>query len=120
MSYYTANTDLGAPATLKLLKTFKGVVIGNETQDFVIKYAFDYSTAFTSRTFTSNERTVPSEYNTSEYGVGEYTGGLHVAFPKVQLGGSGSIIKFGIETVINNAPVSIQKIDTYVKIGKLI
>ncbi len=120
MTYYTANTDLGAPATLKFPKIFKGVVIGNETQDFVIKYGFDYSTNYTSRTFSSTESAVPSEYNIAEYGIGEYTGGLLIAFPRVQLGGSGTIIKFGIETTINNAPVSIQKIDTYVKIGKLI
>lgn len=120
MTYSAANTNFGAAGLLKFPKKFEAIVIGNETQDFVVKYAFDYSTNFTSRTFSSNEQTVPSEYNIAEYGIGEYTGGLQIAFPRVHLGGSGKIVKFGLETVINNAPVSFQKIDVFIKIGKLI
>jgi hypothetical protein len=36
------------------------------------------------------------------------------------LGGSGSIMQLGFEADINSAPLSIQKIDIYVKAGKTI
>lgn len=118
MSYYTANADFGASSILKLIKKSRFVVIGNETQDFIIKYAFDYSSRFYSRVFYSNESSIPAEYNIAEYGVGEYTGGVVISTVEVNLGGSGKVVKFGVEAVINNAPVSIQKAELFFKLGK--
>jgi hypothetical protein len=120
MIYFTSNSDFGQPATLKLLRKCKLVVIGNETQDFVIKYSFDYRSATTPRYYFNQSSQFPSEFNVAEYGIGEYTGGLVVAEASVHLGGSGRVVKFGIETEINGAPVSIQKADIYVKLGKLL
>lgn len=119
MSYYTPNSDMAAPSSLKFLKRAKLIAIGNDTQDFVIKYAFDYSGTYYSRVYFNNKVQVPSEYNIAEYGVGEYTGGLNIITAKVNLGGSGEVIKFGVETVVDGAPVSIQKADVYVTTGKI-
>ena len=119
MIYFTSNSDVGAASVLKFLKKTRIVIIGNETQDFVIKYGFDYSTRFTPRYYFNNAAQIPSEYNIAEYGIGEYTGGLLVVEASVNLGGSGRIVKFGIETEIDGAPVSIQKADLYLKIGKV-
>ena len=118
MSYFTSNTDLGQPTTLKLLKKALVTIIGNETQDFVVKYGFDYNTLFSSRVFFGGTSNPVSEYNIAEYGIGEYSGGLAIATVNVNLGGSGKVIKFGIETEVNGAPVSIQKAEIFVKIGK--
>jgi hypothetical protein len=120
MIYFTSSTDMGAPSTLKFLKKAALIVIGNETQDFVIKYGFDYNTSYTPRFYLSNSSSVPSEYNIAEYNIGEYTGGTLISEVKVNLGGSGRIVQFGIETDINGAPVSIQKADIYLKMGKLL
>lgn len=119
MSYYTANSDLGAPSIIKFPKKIDFVVIGNETQDFVVKYAYDYTTRFTPRSIFSKESSVPSEYNIAEYGIGEYTGGILVGSIRTNVGGSGRVIKIGIETIVNGAPISIQKADLYVKLGKI-
>lgn len=118
MSYFTSNTDLGQPTTLKLLKKALVTIIGNETQDFVVKYGFDYNTLFSSRVYFGGTSNPVSEYNIAEYGIGEYSGGLAIATVNVNLGGSGKVIKFGIETEVNGAPVSIQKAEIFVKIGK--
>jgi hypothetical protein len=120
MIYYTANTDMGQPSTVKFLKKAKVIVIGNSTQDFVIKYGFDYNTQFSPRIFLGGTGNSSSEYNIAEYGIGEYSGGLAIASVNVNLGGSGKVIKFGIETEVNGAPISIQKADIYVKLGKLL
>lgn len=119
MIYFTSNSDIGAPNLLKFLKKASVTVIGNETQDFVIKYGFDYSSLFSSRFYLSNESSVPSEYSIAEYNIGEYTGGILIAEARVNLGGSGRVAKFGIETEVNGAPVSIQKASIYFKLGKL-
>lgn len=119
MVYFTSNTDVAAPSILKFLKKARLVLIGNQTQDFVIKYGFDYSINFTPRYFFNASAQIPSEYNVAEYGIGEYTGGLVIVEAAVNLGGSGRIVKFGIETEIDGAPVSVQKADIYLKIGKV-
>ena len=118
MSYYTSNTDFGQPTTLKLLKKGLITVIGNDTQDFVVKYGFDYNSLFSSRVYFGGTSNPVSEYNIAEYGIGEYSGGLAIATVNVNLGGSGKVIKFGIETEVNGSPVSIQKAEIFVKIGK--
>jgi hypothetical protein len=118
IAYFTANSDLGAPNLLKFPKKLDFIVIGNEAQDFTIKYAFDYSTRFSPRTVFSSYSVVPSEWNIAEYGIGEYTGGIFVGSIRTNIGGSGRVIKVGIETSVNGAPISIQKADIYVKLGK--
>jgi len=120
MVYFTTSTDSGAASTLKFLKKAAVTVIGNETQDFVIKYGFDYSTRFIPRTTTGNQTTVPSNFNVAEYNIGEYSGGLVVSEIRVNLGGSGRVIKFGVESEVNGAPVSIQKAEVFFKLGKLL
>lgn len=120
MIYFTSNTDFGSPSQLKMLKKVNLVVISNQTQDFVIKYGFDYKTIFTPRISFSNESQVPSEYKIAEYGIGEYTGGLLINTLQVNLGGSGRVVKFGVETEVNGSPVAIQKADLFLKTGKIL
>lgn len=118
MTYYSPNSDFGVPSTLKLLKKAKLTIICNEVQNFVLKYAFDYTTNYVPRTFENSNAVTSSEYNTSEYGLGEYSGGLNILTVSLNIGGSGKVVKFGIETTINSSPVSIQKADLNFKLGK--
>lgn len=119
MTYFTSNSDVGLPSILKILKKAKMTLISDEAQDFVFKYSYNYSTDFTSRTIQKEYSQGLSEYNMAEYNIGEYTGGIYVTQVSVLLGGHGDIIKFGIETQVNGAPVSIQRIDVYYKSGRL-
>ena len=61
-----------------------------------------------------------SEYSIDEYSIGEYTNGLALEEVRSNLGGSGSVIQLGFEADINQNPLSIQKIDVYVKAGKTV
>ena len=119
MVYFTANTDIGAPSQLKFLKKGSVLIIGNDTQDVVIKYGFDYNTLFESRIYFGNTNNPISEYNIAEYGIGEYSGGLAILEARVNLGGSGRVVKLGIETEVDGAPVSIQKTELFFKMGKV-
>jgi hypothetical protein len=118
MSFFTSNTDANSPSSLKFLKKASFTTIGNNTQNYVVKYGFDYTTLFTSRSYASSSSEVPSEYSIAEYGIGEYTGGLLISEVRVNLGGSGNVIKFGVTTEVNGAPVSIQKAEIFYKLGK--
>ena len=119
MVYFTSNTDISSPAQLKFLKKGSVLIIGNQTQDVVMKYGFDYNSLFQSRVFFGTTNNIVSEYNISEYGIGEYSGGLAILEARMNLGGSGRVIKLGIETEVDGSPVSIQKTELFFKIGKV-
>ena len=121
MQYYTSNADLGAPATSKFLKKASLVVIGSGDQDFVFKYGYDYTLNYSSQSINKNLGLASfSKYNTdAEYNIAEYASvGIGVNNVSVPLGGSGKVIQFGVESTVQGDPVSIQKIDVFLKTGK--
>ena len=120
LRYYTNYFDLGNPTSLKFLKKGTFVVIGGVGQDVALKYGFDYVDSFRSITKTLASGATVSEYNIAEYNIAEYTSGLKLEEVKANLGGSGSILQLGFEADINQNPLSIQKIDVYVKSGKVV
>ncbi len=117
--YYTNYFDLGSPTTMKFLKKGNFVVVGGVGQDVALKYGFDYINSY--RSITKQLRTGSVyEYNIGEYAIAEFSSGLVLEEVNSNLGGSGSIMQLGFEADINQSPLSIQKIDIYVKAGKTV
>jgi hypothetical protein len=119
LRYYTNYFDLGGPTTLKFLKKGNFVVVGGVGQDVALKYGFDYINSYRSITKKLRAGNV-YQYGIGEYAIAEYSSGLVLEEVNSNLGGSGSIMQLGFEADINSAPLSIQKIDIYVKAGKTI
>ena len=117
MSYYTNYFDLGSPTAIKILKKISFTIIGGNGADVVLKYGFDYSQNYDSQNITLGDVN-PAEYGIAEYNIGEYTAGVVFDNQKIQVGGSGNIIQLGIETIINNFDLSIQKLDVFCKAGR--
>jgi hypothetical protein len=104
---------------MKFLKKGNFVVVGGVGQNVALKYGFDYINSY--RSITKQLRTGSVyEYNIGEYAIAEFSSGLVLDEVNSNLGGSGSIMQLGFEADINAAPLSIQKIDIYVKAGKTI
>ena len=123
MTYYTSNSDLGAPTQGKMLKKANLVVIGSGDQDFAFKYGYDYTLNPSSVNIVQNLGTKTfSKYNTTaKYNISKYaSAGIGVNTISMQLTGSGKVIQFGVEATVNDNPVSIQKIDVYLKTGKIL
>jgi len=119
MRYYTNHFDLGSPTSLKFLKKANFTVVGGIGQNVFIKYGFDYVASYKDIRKSLVAGNV-SEYSIDEYSIGEYTSGLALEEVRSNLGGSGSVIQLGFEADINQNPLSIQKIDVYVKAGKTV
>lgn len=117
MSYYTNYFDLGTPTAIKILKKISFTMIGGNGADVVLKYGFDYSPSYNSQFIQLGDINI-AEYGISEYNIGEYTAGVVFDNQKVQVGGAGNIIQLGIETVINDFELSIQKLDVFCKAGR--
>lgn len=116
--YYTNWFDFNQPTVTKILKKIGLTFIGGNGLDVSIKWAFDYALAYQATSYTLGTESI-SEYGIAEYNIGEYTAGVVFDNQKTQLGGSGSAIQLGVEVVIENAELSVQKMDCYVKQGKV-
>jgi hypothetical protein len=117
MEYYTNYFDLAKPNSIKVLKKISFTCIGGNNANITLKYAFDYSTNFNARQITLANLTV-AEYGIAEYGIAEYTTGIVFDNQRIQAGGSGNILQVGIEAVVNNFEISIQKLDVFCKEGR--
>lgn len=119
LEYFTNHFDFDQPNLLKFLKKIGLIVIGGSGAQVAIKYGFDYSENFLSQTKSLAGGT-SYEYGIAEYNIAEYAGGIVLEKFFLNVGGAGSIIQLGVETDINGNPFSIQKIDTGVKLGKVL
>jgi hypothetical protein len=116
-SYYTNYFDFDQPTIEKIMKQIGFVVIGGSNQNVAVKWGFDYNEnyfAFTKKLDTS----VVYEYNIGEYNIAEFSDGIVLDKFKIQAGGTGSVMQIGLEAEINGNPISIQRIDIYIKQGK--
>jgi hypothetical protein len=124
MSYFTNHFDLEKPNISKILKRAAVTAIGSTGQPFNFKVGFDYTTSYLSFPFTLKQTTV-SEYGIADYGanatvVAEYNLGVSLDRIDQSIAGSGSIVQIGIETNIDGAQLSVQKLDIYTKQGRII
>lgn len=124
MRYFTNHFDLDAPNTNKMIKRVGVTAIGSSAQEFSLFIGYDYTTSYLGFPFKLKEINV-SEYGIAEYGdnaavVAEYNSGIALDRIDASVAGSGSIVQLGIDTEINGAQLSVQKLDIYAKTGRII
>ena len=118
MKAYSSYLDFGNPTSLKMPKKIKSTILGGSGQDIVVKLGFDFIGRTFSFPYTIPEN-APSFYNVDEYEDAIYTGGIAIDQVDTQALGSGNVVQVGVEATVNGHPVSIQKIDLFVKTGKV-
>jgi len=116
-SYYTNYFDFDQPTQEKIMKQLGFVVIGGSDLELSVKWGFNYTENFFAET-NKLDTGFTSEYNIDEYNIAEYSGGIVLDQFKIQAGGKGSVLQVGLEAEIDGSPLSIQRIDCYLKTGK--
>ncbi len=119
MRYFTNYFDFNDSTMTKILKRITSTVIGGNSQDFVIKVGYDYSDSYSSYPVTLDSIT-NAEYGIAEYNIAEYTVGTLVDQVQAPMGGDGKVLQVGIEANIDGSPLSIQRLDIYVKQGRIL
>ena len=124
LQYFTNYADLGDIGITSILKKIVVTVIGGSSQDFIVKWGFDFTGQYYSQVLSIPTSTV-SEYGVAEYGangvpVAYYSSGVQLQLLIGQATGSGKAVQTGYETEITGFPVSIQKIEIQAKRGKLV
>lgn len=117
MSYFTNYFDFGSATTNKILKRINVTAIGGSAQPIAIKWGYDYTRNYSSRGITL-QRVQVFEYGTAEYNIATYTNGIALDIANIPASGSGTVIQIGFESDIDGTPLSIQKIDFFLKQGK--
>jgi hypothetical protein len=128
--YFTNYFDFDKPSELKILKKIGFVVIGGANDELAIKYGFDYTENYLTVTKVLADA-ITSEYNIASYtdptdNVNDsavesyYAGGIILEKFNVNVGGNGTVLQLGLESDINGSPLSIQRIDVFVKQGKTV
>jgi hypothetical protein len=117
MSYFTNYFDFGSATTNKILKRINVTAIGGSAQPIAVKWGYDYTRNYFSRGITL-QRVSVFEYGTAEYNVATYTNGIALDIANIPASGSGTVLQLGFESDIDGTPLSIQKIDFFLKTGK--
>jgi len=118
MSYYTNWFDFNQPTVEKILKSIGITFIGGRGVNVSLKWAFDYSESYQSQVYTLANPSL-AEYGIAEYGIAEYTAGVVFDNTRTQVGGTGRVLQLGIEAMIVGSEISVQKMDCYVKQGRI-
>lgn len=116
-TYYTNHFHFDMPTTTKVVKNLCIVLIGGGGQRLVAKVGFDFENKFNSYPISITQGEY-AEYNIAEYNIAEYSSGVFIESSKTPVGGQGKIVQLGFEAEVNGAPLSIQKLDLFVKTGK--
>lgn len=119
MAYYTTWIDFGNPIQMSILKKILLTLIGGVNQAITFKWAYDFSQTYFSQSVTLVGNASPSEYGIAEYGIAEYAGSTYVNTLSVNGTSAGMVLQFGFEADVSNYQISMQKIDLFMKDGKL-
>ena len=117
LKYYTNYFDFGSPTTLKILKKINMTLVGGNGADLVVKYGYDYSPSYLSRTITLGNVNI-AEYGIAQYNIGEYTAGVVFDNKQINASGTGNVLQLGMEALVDGFEISLQKLDCYVKQGR--
>ena len=117
MAYYTNYFDMGNPTALKILKKINIISIGGSEQAIVIKWGYDYTDNYNSGVVVLDKQEV-FEYGIAEYAIATFNNGIVLDTAQMQTSGNGKVVQLGFESDLSGSPLSIQKIDFSIKLGK--
>lgn len=118
LSYASSFVDFGSPSTLKILKNISFNVFGGYGQEMLLYINTDFETDSSPYIISIAGGVVAefgvSEYNTSaEFNLGQINDKI-----KIPINSSGNLVQMALDIPINNE-LSLQKIDIFVKTGKV-
>lgn len=118
LKYFTNYFDFENGTQVKILKRIAVTVVGGSGQDFIIKAGADYSDSYQSYPATLRTGTV-YEYGEAEYNIAEFSTGTLSEVVRLPAGGNGNVIQVGFEADVDGAEFSIQKMDIFIKQGRV-
>lgn len=119
LDYESGWMDITKQGYTIIPKRVDGIFYIENSADVTFKWYFDFSGTPRSRSLTFSGSGTLAEFEIAEFGEGEFGGGPLLRYAKVAGAGSGEFIKLGVNTAVSGAEVSLQKLDLFVKVGRL-
>lgn len=119
--YYTNFLDFGDPANLKYVKRMACTILTPNVQTLNFKVGYNYTIEadeFYTTPVTVRQGPIIA-YGDSTYGTGTYAYKEFIKTFRAPMQGGGNIVQAGFETEIVGSNFSIQRIDIYVKQGRV-
>lgn len=124
MKYKSPWMDLGneqeGGSWYKIPKQATVTTVGGGAYQPTFAWAFDFERSEYTKTASVISSVTPAEYGVAEYGIGEYNASSReLANSKMQLSHYGHFMRIGVSVPITGKEISIQKIDLYMKRGRI-
>jgi hypothetical protein len=118
MRYASTHIDFQDSTMTKVLKRINAVVIGGKGQPFTIRSGTDYGGANFFYDLEIQDSGLLA-WGIGEWGVNEWSAGINVEKVHTPANGSGKTIQIFFEATINGAELSVQRLDLFVKTGRI-
>ena len=107
-------------SVLKFPKRIRATVAGGYSYDFKFTWSFDFSAQVTTGTKAIVSQFTPAEWGEAEWGEDAWSGGdSEISSVAINMRKAGQHIQWGWQVIINGSPLSIQKVDLFVKLGRV-
>jgi len=104
----------------KIPKQAVTIIKGGYSTNITFLWSYDFlATVYDNETQEVEIELEASEYGTGEYNIAEYSRVNPVSTLIYRMSGSGKAIQFGVRAKIIGSPLEIQRVDLYLKSGKV-
>lgn len=119
LAYYSGYLAFGNLSTVKFLKSIQFLLQSGPGQAGAVKWAFDFSEQYESRSFTTaGAGGVVAEFGIAEFDIGEFTAGVEVSQTKVNASRSGVELQIGLTVNVIGDPLEILRMNVQLTTGK--
>lgn len=119
--YRSTWTDFGEQisSNYKIPKKAYTTFIGGHGLTINYKWAYDYVESYQTGSSTLPVDPYVAEWGVSEWGIGQWSDGQTYVTDNTDPFGFGRVVKFGFNTTINGAKLSLQQINVLSKLGRM-
>jgi len=118
--FETGWLDMGIGEFIKIPKRLRATIYASQSQTLLFKWAYNFANSFKTQSVNLVAQSTAAEWGIGEWGLGEFGGGLNLMEKSAQSTGSGRVIKLGLQLSSNNNQFSVQDLDLYAKIGRMV
>lgn len=119
MTFRSSYMDLQNSTQTKVMKKVNVVVFGGRGQEFIIKTGVDYKGVQFSYPFVIDTGLLWEWGGTAEWNIFEWSAQADVEKINTPVNGAGKALQIGFDTVVDGVEVSVQRLDLFVKTGRI-
>jgi hypothetical protein len=96
-------------------------IVGGSSLVLSMYWGYDLSDEYSSRSVTlGSDETFEFNTSSAEFSIAKFSGGSVTSRRQVNTTGSGTVITVGVEADISGSSLSIQEINVYALLGKIL